>query len=273
LKISLSTGSLYHFPLSRIFVLARELGFDGVELVLGPESLVRGPGFVRQLSQRHGVPVLSLHPPIMRLPGWGRESGLPGKIAAWAGEMGVPVVSLHTPRAPSLECHQGQRYLWEVENAAKTLRDQGVQLALENRARFFPNEEAQALDGVEELVAFVSERDLAITWDTAHAASMGIDNLKALVQVLPYLRNVHLSDFRHLPRWLDLPQCHTILKHHQMPGNGHLPLRECLRALSTWGYCQLLTLELSPVAIQAWNVSRIKDNLGKSLEFVRSSVA
>jgi len=181
-------------------------------------------------------------------------------------------VSLHTPRAPSLECHRGQCYLREVEDAARTLRDQGAQLALENRARFFPNEEAQALDGVEELVAFVSERDLAITWDTAHAASMGIDNLKALVRVLPYLRNVHLSDFRHLPRWLDLPQCHTILKHHQMPGNGHLPLRECLRALSTWGYCQLLTLELSPMAIQAWNVSRIKDNLGKSLEFVRRSL-
>src|SRR5579885_1994669 len=64
MKLSFSTASFYHWPLRFTLGLARELAFDGVELVIGPEYLLRG--------QRNPT----------ALPGTGGEAAEPASAAA-----------------------------------------------------------------------------------------------------------------------------------------------------------------------------------------------
>ena len=59
LRLGVSTGILYHLPLRMSFALAQELGLDSVEVVLGPETAIRGPAYVRALSQGYDLPVSS----------------------------------------------------------------------------------------------------------------------------------------------------------------------------------------------------------------------
>ena len=51
LRFSLSTGTLYAYPLRPVFRWARQAGFDGVELVINPEAAMRGGRAVQRLAQ------------------------------------------------------------------------------------------------------------------------------------------------------------------------------------------------------------------------------
>ena len=57
--------------------------------------------------------------------------------------------------------------------------------------------------------------------------------------------------------------------HHQMPGAGHLPLAEFVRILVKEGFGGAFTLEVSPTAIRAWSLSRIRQGLTEAVAYVR----
>jgi sugar phosphate isomerase/epimerase len=65
---------------------------------------------------------------------------------------------------------------------------------------------------------------------------------------------------------------HSYFKHHQIPGDGDLSLLELLRRLKADFYEGLLTLEISPVALQAWRPRRAKENLSRCLDFVKEAL-
>lgn len=64
MKISLSTGSLFGYRLEAIFAIARELGFDGIELSPGREVVSRGRAYLEDLFARYELPIFGLHPPM-----------------------------------------------------------------------------------------------------------------------------------------------------------------------------------------------------------------
>ena len=66
MQISLSTACLYIYPLRKIFEIAQRVGFDGVELVISPEVEWRGGEYIRRLSDEYALPILSVHPPLLR---------------------------------------------------------------------------------------------------------------------------------------------------------------------------------------------------------------
>ena len=272
-RVSVSSGTLYHWPLSRFFALASELDIDGVELVIGPECVFRGARSVRALAARRGVRLLSLHPPILPLPGWTRLAESAGRLADWAARLDAPLVTLHTPRLASLANEPGQRYLALAHGLARQLQAGGSQLALENRARYSRSTGTECLDRPGDLLALAQEWRAGITFDTAHAGTTSSDILETYAVLSPAVVNVHFSDLALPGRWPTPVWMETVLQHHQIPGRGTLPLRQLAANLAADQYSGLVTLELSPLALGLLSPKRARLILSDCVGFVRGNFA
>ncbi len=271
-RVSISSGSLYHLPLSRFFALAAELEIDGVELVIGPECAVRGARSVRSLAAKHGVRLLSLHPPILSLPGWTRLATVTTLLADWASALEIPLVTLHTPRLASLASEPGKRYQELAHGLGERLRSGGAQLALENRARYSRGSGAECLDKPADLLALAQNWQAGITFDTAHAGTMCPDILAAHAILAPAVVNVHFSDLALAGKWPMTVWMETVLLHHQVPGSGTLPLRQLMDRLRSDQYTGLVTLELSPLASGLLNPWETRRTLCRCVNFVRGNL-
>lgn len=268
MKVSTSTGSLYLFPLKWALDVVAGAGFDGIELAVSVEAVARGPEAVRGLAEVRDLRVLSVHPPLLSLPGWNSFADT-AKMVDFAARVGASVVVQHTPNSRSLDGSEGMAWQRAMEEARRRGEERGVTLALENRAVFRNEQRSCALADPESLHRFAQEHDFPLTLDTSHAASWSWDSLDVYELFRDRLVNLHLSDFKALPAWLDRPALHTYIKHHQLLGSGDLPLLELLSRVQTDGYTGLVTLELSPLALQAWWPARLRRNLAASVSFVR----
>lgn len=264
-RLSFSTGALYHMPLRTIFWLAREAGLDGVELVEGLEVALRGPGYVLRLSREFGLPVLSVHPPVLPYPGMGDARRTLPRLVSLAQGVQCNLVVLHTPKTAST---QDPEWITFVQ-ALHAHSNPEVRVSLENAGFFRPTDGRFLLHNVHALGAFVRLHDLPVTFDTAHAGTTPWPLLESLAVFNGRVVNVHLSDLvqrRIFPDWRLL---HTLLLHHQMPGKGVLPLADLVRVLVRSCYSGPLTLEISPIALRAWNVARVRSGLAEAVRFVR----
>lgn len=239
---------------------------------MGLEAAVRGPAKVYQLAEAHNVPVLSIHPPLFPLPGWSSLSDAV-KLVDFAAQVGATIVVQHTPDTRSLESSEGVAWRRAVDEARRRGIDRGIELALENSAIFRPQQRDYALADPETLYRFAEQHDFPLTLDTAHAASWPWDILEVYELFRDRLANLHLSDFKSVPAWLDRPVLHTYIKHHQLLGTGDLPLRKLMTRVQADGYAGLVTLELSPVALRAWWPAKVQSNLVSTVEFIRNGFA
>lgn len=271
-SLSLSTGSLYVYPLRQTFGMAAAAGYDGVELVLGIEAILRGPAWVRALAQAHGLPVRSVHPPILPLPRWDGVTHVP-RVVEFAAAVGAPLVVMHTPDARHLDDADGRAWQRALEEARRRGVASGVTVALENRAIFYDRQRYTALAHPEALYRYAEANDLPLTLDTVHAATWPLDVLEAYELFRERLVNVHLSDLRPVPRWLDRPWLHSYLKHHQLLGHGVLPITALLDRMRQDGYRGLITLELSPVALGFWWPSKARACLTEMVHVLRNQKA
>jgi sugar phosphate isomerase/epimerase len=266
---SLSTGSLYFYPLRQIFAIARAVGFEGLELVLSPEVTIRGVGYVRRLSQEYGLSIFSLHPPMLPGPRPRPHHELLPEMVSVARECGCRFIVIHAPKALSMHDELGREYAEAVESCVRDLRGASLRLCVENQAVFRPGDREYALCAPAALRRFADEHDVAVTLDTAHAASFPYGLLEAYETLQSRMVNVHLSDFRtelSIPPWFNM---HSYFKHHQLPGDGDLPLREFLDRLRADRYDGPVTVEVSPFALRAWRPGRAREHLARCLEFVR----
>ena len=54
--IALSTGSLHSYGLARVFELAAQVGFDGIEVIVDHRHDSRDPAYLHRLSAACGLP-------------------------------------------------------------------------------------------------------------------------------------------------------------------------------------------------------------------------
>jgi len=66
IPVIFSTGSLYPFGLERVCAWAAKTGFDGVEIMMDERWDTHQEEYLGDLARRHGVPILTLHPPLRR---------------------------------------------------------------------------------------------------------------------------------------------------------------------------------------------------------------
>jgi sugar phosphate isomerase/epimerase len=269
LRTSLSTASLYFYPLREIFAIARDTGFEGLELVLSPEVRLRGVGYVRRLSQEYALPILTLHPSMIPLPGRREHHRLLSQMTTLALELGCQFMIIHAPKALTMDDGVGREYAEAVKACVQQLSGGSPTLCIENQAVFRPEDRRYALCAPANLERFADEYGLTVTLDTAHAASFPYDLLEAYEALHGRMVNVHLSDFRSslsIPPWFNM---HSYFKHHQLPGDGDLPLVQFLERLRADRYEGPVTIEVSPFALAAWRPGRARANLARCLDFVR----
>src|SRR6185369_8005582 len=98
MRVSLSTGTFYHRDLGYSLGLARDAGFDGVELALGLGYILRGPEPYKQAVHRSEIPILSVHPPFYPFPGWPmRVSKRVMHITSTARKLDAELAVSHVP--------------------------------------------------------------------------------------------------------------------------------------------------------------------------------
>ncbi len=262
MKLSFSTASFYHLPLRFTLGLARELAFDGVELVIGPEYLLRGQRGTQRLFQELGVRPLSLHPPLLRMPGWPMnhvQNIL--RAVETARAFGCEVVVIHATDA----WVEGNRRWREYAAAMQMALERPgppIMVAVEI-SQFIHRKERHAMDDVDTVLRFVEDQgeQVGITLDTAHTGANGHDLLALYEKLRGRLRNIHLSDW-----------CMRDGKHrrHLVPGEGTMPLAEFLGVLARDAYAGLVTLEVSPLHLHAWSLRQGRERLADSLAFARA---
>lgn len=259
MRVSFSTGTFYQRSLRYSLTLARDLGYDGVELVLGPGYLLRGAQPLRDAVASVGAPVLSVHPPFYPLPGWPRQSSeaIP-RLAQVTRDVDAELFVVHLPDFVSLTSPRAQRFTSSlragVERGAGAAR-----IGLET-TQYNKRTRRYALDDLEQLARFAGERDCGVTFDTCHAGANGQDILACYEALRPVLCNVHLSDVV----WRGGKPVT-----HRLPGEGELPLDALLRSLARDRYEGLVTLEIHPLEAAVLSTKRARRRLKKALDFVR----
>jgi sugar phosphate isomerase/epimerase len=247
-----STGSLHPFGLERVFGWAAEAGFDGVEIMMDDRWDTHQPAYLAGLVERHGLPILALHPPIYA-GAWrlGREETLV-RSARLARRVSCPLVVAHPPPP-------GRPLRRWAQGPLAAAREE-VTVAVENMPAngpgFFGVRRASC--HLPEHLAGVGE----VTLDTSHVGASGVDLLAAREVLAGQLRHVHLSDSNLVLGKDD----------HRLPGRGKLPLAPFLAALAADGYPGAVSLELKPWPLGTPDPKVILERMRAALDFAREGL-
>lgn len=270
--LSLSTACLGHFPLRTVFALATETGFGGVELVVGPEVWLRGAGQVRSLASQHHLSIPSVHQSLVGLNPSRRATGRIVDAVNLALELGCPRVVIHAPIRAAWSQLEGLRWMEVVRLCQKRIRGTQTRLTLETPGLYPDTGAHSPEEGLAGFVEFARRHDLDITLDTCHVGQAGVDLFRAYSLVRERVANVHLSDLKRVRPLRGLGPLPLLLAHHQMPGEGILPLAEFVERLAADGCQAPLTVEVGPIALRAWTPSLSRGRLRRVRQFLTSAI-
>lgn len=281
MRFILSTGSLFTYSVDRVFALAAEAGFDGIEVLVDHRWDSRQSDYLRQLMATHQLAVPALHSPFSRnCSGWGEtEQGAIARTTELAAELGSQVVIHHLPTRfghAFLQTSKGNRLLpnpfdssprkyadWIKRDYAAFQAETEVLLCIENLPaqkafgqRVNPAHwNAHSRATLDDITRFPN-----ITLDTTHLGTWGLDPLEAYERWGQRVKHVHLSNYNG--------------DEHQRPENGILRLDTLLSRMAADGYAYSISLELHPGALEAGaSDSRIVELLRGSLYYCRRAVA
>ena len=246
--LALSTGTLHNYGLDRVFALAREAGFEGIEVIVDSRWDSRQSTYLDTLRKRHNLPISSIHAPFLPgIQGWNGDpvAGLK-KTVELAADLQVGIVVCHLPMRwhwISLESSLLRRRLrtpviWPRAHserarlfaAVKDLARPDVAILLENMPSYSSMGLPWGMYGPNRPEQLLTLGGLVL--DTTHVGTWGWDLLQVYERLKPQVRHVHLSDYNgheHLP-----------------PGKGHLPLAPFLHALAMEGYRGSIVVESGP---------------------------
>lgn len=274
--IALSTGSLYSYGTARVFELAAEAGYDGVEVLVDHRWDTRHPDYLRRLSADYGLPIVALHSPFLTLdaPGWPDDAlGRLRCTVALAQVLDVPTVVTHLPfrfhalvgrwyaarprrfKLPVPIRRRGPYSRFLCNGLVAFEIEAGVTVAVENMPahRFLRWQiNSYAFNSPAELARFPH-----LTLDTTHLGTWGLDPLAVYEQLRERVAHVHLSNFDG--------------REHRSPPDGRLPLAELLHVLACDGYAGAITVETAPDALDAADETKCLAALRRALAFCRDN--
>ncbi|WP_425546182.1 sugar phosphate isomerase/epimerase family protein [Agromyces tropicus] len=254
IRIGMSTTCVYPLEPEHAFRIAKEAGFDGVEIMVTNEATTQDPVALNEMAERYGLPILSIHAPVLLLTHfvWGRDPRVKlAKTAELAKAVGAGSVVVHPP------------FRWQASYALEFLsivrelsQEHGVEIAVENmfpwRAAgrnvkaYAPGWDPRAMDCD------------AVTLDFSHAALSGTDSMTLANDLGDRLRHVHLCDGSGA---IGEGQ---IFDEHLLPGRGREPVAEVLRMLADRGWDGSIVAEV--------NTRKAKTE-AERLEMLRETVA
>jgi sugar phosphate isomerase/epimerase len=244
-EVILSTGSVHTLPLEQQFELAKEAGFQGLELVLNRHFSAEVAARVAELSDRLDLPVRNLHAPFEPIPGWGTQPDAIVRTAELGRALGAVSITFHPPQR-AMEDVGFQRWFGEIHDFQAEIGRGKIAITLENMPRM------RVWRGVkvpfattpyryqnrDEMWELLEERNLFMTFDTTHFGTTKESLPAAFAQFRDRVRVVHLSNFRNRD-----------FQEHLPVDQGDLDLAPFIRRLCSFGYQGLLTFEVFPVFI------------------------
>lgn len=268
--IALSTGSLYNYGMTRVFSLAAEAGFDGIEVLIDDRWDTRQPDYIRQQAEAHKLVIASLHTPFVpRIQGWSTDPVERVKnTAALAHELDVKTIVVHLPaRIGSVVIQAGGRWLhlpilplpfgktrrWMEDKLDGFEAEQDLNLCVENMpaVRLFGRRINRFWwNTLDEWVRFPH-----LTLDTTHWATWGIDPLSVYQRARANVSHIHLSNYNR--------------QEHRRLEDGHLRLDALLQLLRADGYAGVIVVELDPSALSAKDRARALEQLRNQVAFCR----
>lgn len=214
--------------------MARDAGFDGVELIINQEfQRVSCRSLIQDLAAEFTIN--SIHAPFMPLDGWGGPIDALLRSVELADQAGIPLVNFHPPSWLGAEI-RFWRWLYKIQDFQKEVGTDTVRVTMENMpwtGKFRMNQ--YILSATDSMVEFLQERNLFMTFDTTHMGSghTNFINDFHLCYNSGRIINIHFSDYGQG-------------REHLLPGRGILPLTRFLNHLAHTDYNETLTLELSP---------------------------
>ena len=267
--LAFSTGSLYNYGLRRTFELAREAGFDGLEVLVDLRWDTRQAGYLSTLRDEFGLPVVSVHNPFLRMKDWEQDPiRRVERTVALAEALGAHVVVIHLPlRFTRLSVKSlfvratvqlpwlwdGRYARWIVDELPAYQATTPVTIAVEcmpHHRTLGLRVNPFRLNDLEGLA-----RLSCLTLDTTHLGTWGVDVLAAYERLADRVAHVHLSNYDG--------------REHRLPHKGRLPLAQFLACLKADGYGGIVTLEVHPEALGAGDEGRVRQNLRAAVDFCR----
>lgn len=274
IPVLFSTGSLYVLDIAQCFELAAEAGFDGIEVMCDERWSSRDPTTLNALSKRTGLPVRVIHSPFSRyLPGWHRVADQMERIIQTlelAEQVDAKTMVVHLPRKIGrvhLYIEPSGRHVflptrtpfrsvrrWIREDLPSLQSQTAVKIGIENMPM-------QSIAGLRfnlcwwNILQAWSRVHSYLTLDTTHWGTFSIDPLDAYRAAGSRVVLVHLSNYDG--------------REHRLPHRGKLDLGGFLHTLSADGFTGMVTVEVSPDALQFKDHIALRRNLLDSLQFCR----
>lgn len=257
IRIGMSTTCVYPLEPEHAFRLAKEAGFDGVEIMVTQEVTTQAAEGLVEMSDRWGLPILSIHAPVLLLTHfvWGRDPRVKlARTAQLAKAVGAGAVVVHPP------FRWQASYALEFLSIVRELTDEHeVEIAVEN---MFPWRAAGR--NMKAYMPGWDPREMdcdAVTLDFSHAALSGVNSLEYAKDLGDRLRHVHLCDGSGA---IGEGQ---IFDEHLLPGYGREPVAETLRMLADREWDGSIVAEIN--TRKAKSESERLDMLRETLAFAR----
>jgi sugar phosphate isomerase/epimerase len=261
IRIGMGTSCVYPLSVEHGFRLARLAGYDGVEVMVTQDEVTQQPETLLDLSAKYGIPILSIHAPVLLLTHfvWGRDPRIKlEKSAELAKAVGAEAVVVHPPFR--WQSGYAEFFLDIVREIADATQ---IEIAVEN---MFPWKVAGR-----SLKAYSPGWDPtymdcdAVTLDFSHAALSGRNALELALGLGTRLRHVHLCDGS-----ASIDEA-RVFDEHLLPGHGTQPVAEVLAHLGATGWSGNIVAEVN--TRKAKTEAERLAMLEETLEFARKFAA
>ena len=255
-RVGLSTSSVYPESTSSAFELARRLGYDGVEIMVGIDPVAADIDAVEKLRDYHGVPVLAIHSPCLLITQrvWGTDPWAKLERSAEAAQrLDANVVVVHPPFRWQRDYARGF-----VEGVRRLAEDTGISFCVEN---MYPWRTPGG-----ELKAYVpgwdpTDLDYAdLTLDLSHASTAGQQSIDLVRSWGSRLRHVHLTD-----------GTGSVKDEHLVPGRGDQRAGRVLQYLAERNFDGHVVLEVN--SRKSGTRAQREADLAESLAYARLHLA
>ncbi|MFN8529122.1 MAG: sugar phosphate isomerase/epimerase [Anaerolineae bacterium] len=272
-RVLFSTGSLYLIDVSYCFALAKEAGYDGVEIMCDDRWSTRDPRYLNGLSETHDLPIMAVHTPFSpKIPGWGYAGDEINRIERTlelAESVGAEVIVVHLPpktgskslKVGGLELRVPSALIqhpikdWIEKQLPDLQSKTAVKIALEN----MPRKDSPGFTGDPTWwneVDSWSQLHPYLTMDTTHWATKGVDPLAAYQAARGRIAHVHLSNYYNR-------------EEHHLPHKGTLKLGKLLEHMAADGYAGTISLEVQPQHLEYKDMKAMRHKLKEAAAFMR----
>ena len=255
-KVALSTSSVYPEGTSSGFELARKLGYDGVELMVGIDAVAADIDAVEKLRDYHGVPVLAVHAPCLLISQrvWGTDPWAKlDRSAEAAIRLGADVVVVHPPFRWQPEYARGF-----VAGIERLNAEYDVTFCVENMYPWrTPGREVKAYVPGWDPTELAYEH---LTLDFSHASTAQQQSIDLAKTWGSRLQHIHLTDGTGSRK-----------DEHLMPGYGDQRAGETLTWVVENGFDGHVVLEVN--SRKSGSRAKREAELHEALEFTREHLA